>query len=73
MLCVIFNYKDSYYTIVQYLFKNNFNMKKMDDNKNIIIFILVIFVLFFISNDKNYNKIFHKNIIKIYLIFHSLF
>jgi hypothetical protein len=40
-------------------------MKKMDDNKNIIIFILVIFVLFFISNDKNFNKIFHKNIIKI--------
>ena len=25
MLCVIINYKDSYYTIVQYLFKNNFN------------------------------------------------
>jgi hypothetical protein len=40
-------------------------MKKMDDNKNIIIFILVIFVLFFISNDKNFNKIFNKNIIKI--------
>ncbi len=40
-------------------------MKKMDDNKNIIIFILFIFVLFFVSNDKNFNKIFHKNIIKI--------
>ncbi len=43
-------------------------MKKMDDPqqfKNVIIFILFIFVLFFISNDKNFNKIFHKNIIKI--------
>jgi hypothetical protein len=40
-------------------------MKKMEDNKNIIIIILFIFVLFFVSNDKNVNKIFHKNIIKI--------
>lgn len=37
----------------------------MEDNKNIIIIILFIFVLFFVSNDKNVNKIFHKNIIKI--------
>ena len=40
-------------------------MKKMEDNKNIIIIILFIFVLFFVSNDKNVNKIFHKNIMKI--------
>ena len=37
----------------------------MEDNKNIIIIILFIFVLFFVSNDKNVNKIFHKNIMKI--------
>ncbi len=37
----------------------------MEDNKNVIIIILFIFVLFFVSNDKNFNKIFHKNIIKI--------
>lgn len=40
-------------------------MKKMEDNKNIIIIILFIFLLFFVSNDKNFNKIFNKNIIKI--------
>ena len=40
-------------------------MKKMEDNKNIMIIILFIFVLFFVSNDKNFNKIFHKNIVKI--------
>lgn len=37
----------------------------MEDNKNIIIIILFIFLLFFVSNDKNFNKIFNKNIIKI--------
>lgn len=48
----------------------NENMKKMDDPhfKNVIIFILFIFILFFISNDKNFNKIFQKNIVKILFI-----
>jgi hypothetical protein len=33
--------------------------------KNVILFIGVIFALFFLSNDKNMNKIFQKHIIKI--------
>ncbi len=42
----------------------------MEDHnfKNVIIFILFIFLLFFISNDKKFNKIFQKNIIKILFI-----
>jgi hypothetical protein len=48
----------------------NENMKKMDDPhfKNVIIFILFIFILFFVSNDKNFNKIFQKNIVKILFV-----
>ncbi len=49
---------------------NEKNMKKMDDPhfKNVIIFILFIFLLFFLSNDKNLNKIFQKNIVKILFV-----
>ncbi len=46
-------------------------MKNMNDPhfKNVIIFILFILILFFISNDKNFNKIFQKNIIKLLFLF----
>lgn len=42
-------------------------MKKMEDPhfKNVLLFMGVIFALFFLSNDKNMNKIFQKHIIKI--------
>lgn len=38
---------------------------KTDSVKNVFIFLLFILMLFFISNDKKFNKLFQKNIMKI--------
>ena len=46
-------------------------LKKMEDPhfKNVLLFMGVIFALFFVSNDKNFNKIFQKHMIKILFLF----
>ncbi len=38
---------------------------KTDSVKNVFIFLIFILILFFISNDKKFNKLFQKNIMKI--------